>query len=56
MYPLHDHLSGEGTSKKSEHVTLTEDALGAFEMLMKACLKAIMLSFADFNKPFFPGN
>ena len=50
--PLHDHLSGEGTGKKSEHVTLMEDALGAFEMLKKACLKAPVLSFADVNKPF----
>ena len=52
VQPLHEHLSGEGASKKSECVTLTEDMLGAFEMLKKACLKAPVLSFVDFNKPF----
>ena len=31
---------------------LTEDALGAFMMFKKACLKAPVLSFADLNKPF----
>ena len=50
MQPLYEHLSGEGASKKSEHETLTEDALGAFEMLKKAHLEASVLSFADFNK------
>ena len=49
---LYKHLSGGGTSKKSECVTITEDALGAFEMLTKAYLKAPMLSFANFNKLF----
>ena len=28
------------------------DTLGAFEMFKKACLKAPVVSFADFNKPF----
>ena len=50
--PLHKHLSEEGASKKSECVTLTKDALGAFQILKKACLEAPVLSFADFNKPF----
>ena len=45
-------LSAEGTSKECEHVTLTEDVLGAFKMLKKACLEAPVLSFADFNKLF----
>ena len=31
---------------------LTEDALGAFEALKKACLEAPVLAFADFNKLF----
>ena len=52
--PLYEHLSGEGISKKSKCVTFTEDTLGAFKMLKKACLKAHVLSFADFNKPFLP--
>ena len=31
---------------------LTENALGAFDTLKKSCLKAPVLDFADFNKPF----
>ena len=50
--PLHEHLSGEGASNKSEHVTFMEDMLGAFAMLKKACLGAPVLSFTDFNKLF----
>ena len=42
--PLDEHLSGEGASKKNKCVTLTEDALGAFKMFTKACLKAHVLS------------
>ena len=45
-------MSGEGASKKSKHVTLMEDMLGAFKTLKKACLEAPVLAFADFNKPF----
>ena len=52
VLPLHEHLSGKGTGKKSEHVMLTEDEMGAFRMLQKACLEAPVLSFAGFNKPF----
>ena len=47
--PLHEHLSGKGASKKSEQVKLMEEA---FETLKKACLKAPMLAFANFDKPF----
>ena len=50
--PLHKYLSREGASKKNEWVILTENALGALETLKKACLKAPVLEFADFNKPF----
>ena len=50
--PLHNHLSGECVSKKSEWVTFTEEAQGAFLMLKKACLEAPVLAFADFDKPF----
>ena len=52
LQPLHEHLSGEGASKKNEWLMLTENALGAFNTLKKACLKAPILAFTDFNKPF----
>ena len=50
--PLYKHVLGEGASKKNEHVMLMEDALRSFETLMKACLMAPVLAFADFNKLF----
>ena len=50
--PLHKHLSGEGTHKKSKWVILMAEAKDAFESLNKACLKAPVLAFADFDKPF----
>ena len=37
---------------KSEQVTLTAEAKDTFETLKRACLKAPMLAFADFDKPF----
>ena len=50
--PLHEHLSGEGAGKKSEWVTLKEEAQDTFTVLRKACLEASVLAFADFHKPF----
>ena len=52
MQPLHEHLSGEGASKKSEWVMLTAEAKDAFETLKKACLEAPVLAFANFDKQF----
>ena len=49
--PVHEHLSLKGASRKNKQVTLTEDALDAFEMLKKACIEALVLAFADFNNP-----
>ena len=46
--PLSKYLSGEGASKKSEWVSLTENALKAFETLNEACMTAPILTFADF--------
>ena len=50
--PLNDHLTGEGASKKSEHVSLSEDALKAFEVLKQACMTAPVLAFLGYTKPF----
>ena len=50
--PLNDHLTGEGASRKSEHVLLSEDALKAFEVLKQVCMTAPVLAFANYMKPF----
>ena len=50
--PLNDHLTGEGARRKSEHVSLSEDALKAFKALKQACMTAPVLAFADYTKPF----
>ena len=38
--PLNDDLTGEGASRQSEHVLLSEDALKAFETLKQVCMTA----------------
>ena len=50
--PLSEHLAGEGASRKSEWVLLSEDALNAFEALKQACMPASILAFTDYTKPF----
>ena len=52
VQPLHEHLSGEGASKKSKWVTLTVEAKDTFEMFKRACLEAPVLAFANFDKSF----
>ena len=52
MQQLNKHLAGEGASRKSEWVTLSEDALKAFKVLKQACMTAPVLAFADYTKPF----
>ena len=50
--PSGEHLSGEGAHKKIKQVKLMAEAKDAFETLKRACLKAPVLGFADFDKPF----
>ena len=50
--PLSKYLAGEGASKKSELVSLTEDAKKAFEVLKQVCMTAPILVFTDYAKPF----
>ena len=50
--PLSKHLGGDGASRKSEQVSLSEDALKAFEALKQACMTAPILASADYTKPF----
>ena len=49
---LNAHLTGEGASRKSERVLLSEGTLEAFKTLKRACMTAPILAFTDFTKPF----
>ena len=49
---LNEHLAGEGASRKSEQVSLSEDALEAFQALKQACMSSPILAFADYMKDF----
>ena len=50
--PLSEHLAGEGASRRSEKVLLSDDALKAFKALKQACMTAPVLAFADYTKLF----
>ena len=50
--PLNEHLAGEGASRKTEWVSLSEDALGAFQTLKQACMITPILAFTDYTKDF----
>ena len=50
--PLSKYHAGEGASRKSEWVLLTEEAMKAFKALKQACMTAPVLVFADYTKPF----
>ena len=49
---LNDLLTGEGASRKSEWVSLSEDVLKGFKALKQASMTGPILAFADFTKPF----
>ena len=50
--PLNEHLAGEGASRKTEWVSLSEDALGAFQALKQACMSAPIPTFTHYTKDF----
>ena len=52
VQPLSEYLAGEGASRKSEWVLLTEDALKAFEVLKQTCMTAPNLAFTGYTKLF----
>ena len=45
-------MAGEGASQKSERVSLSEEALKAFEELKRACMQSPVLAFTDYTKDF----
>ena len=49
---LNEHLAGEGASRKSEWVLLSNDTLEAFQALKQAYMNSPVLAFADFMKDF----
>ena len=50
--PLNKHLAREGASRKSEWVSLLEDAIEAFQALKQPCMSNPILTFADYTKDF----
>ena len=50
--PLNRHLAREGASRKTEWVSLSEDALETFQALKQACMSALVLAFADYTEDF----
>ena len=49
---LNEHLAGEGASRKLEQLSLSNDALEAFQALKQACMNSPVLAFADYMKDF----
>ena len=49
---LNKPLTGEGASRKSEWVLLSEDALEAFQALKEACMNSPVLAFTNYMKDF----
>ena len=50
--PLNDLLEGEASKWKAQLVDLPPEALEAFNILKMKCMTALVLAFADFQKPF----
>ena len=49
---MNECLAREGASRKLEWVSLSEDALEAFQALKQACMSTPVLAFADYTKDF----
>ena len=50
--PLNENLAGKRASRKSEWVSLSKDALEAFQSLKQACMSNPILAFANYTKDF----
>ena len=50
--PLNEHPAREGASRKLEWVSLSKDALEAFQSLKPTCMSSPFLSFANYTKDF----
>ena len=49
---MNEHLAREGASRKSEWVSLSKDALEAFQALKQACMSRPILAFTEYTKDF----
>ena len=54
--PLNEHLAGEGASQKLEQVSLSNEALEAFQALKGACMKQSCVSFCQLCQRLFARN
>ena len=50
--PLNEHLAWQEASRKTEWVSLSEDALEAIQALKQACMSTPILAFADYIRDF----
>ena len=50
--PLNKNLAGEGVSRKLQWVSLSKEALEAFQVLKEAGMNSPVLAFANYNKDF----
>ena len=50
--PLNNLLEGEASKWKAQLVDLTPEAVEAFDLLKTKCVTALVLAFANFEKPF----
>ena len=50
--PLNNHLEGDASKLKAHKVVLSRKAKEAFNLLKQAFLKALVLKFFDYSKPF----
>ena len=50
--PLNEHMAREGASRKLEWVSLSEEALEAFQALKQACISTPIPAFTDYTKDF----
>ena len=51
-HPLSEYLTRKAASRKSDWVSLTKEAMKAFEALKQACMTVLGLVFTDYTKPF----
>ena len=49
---MNEHLAGAGASRKLEQVSLSKEAIEAFQVIKQACMNSPVLAFANYTKDF----